>query len=73
MRMDVSVKTGKSESKVIRKDFGQYEVWVKSPPVKGMANKELISVLANYFRVKPYNLRIVSGFTSPVKIVELTK
>ena len=73
MRMDVHVKSGKKENKVIKKNFGEYEVWVKSPPVKGQANKELIQVLANYFSVKPYNLRIVKGLTSSIKVVELTK
>lgn len=73
MRMDVYVKVGKGESRVIKKDYAKYEVWVKSPPIKGQANKELIEVLANYFNVKPYNLRIVKGLSSPVKIVELTK
>lgn len=73
MRMDVHVKTGKSENKIIKIDFAKYEVWVKNPPVKGQANKELIRVLANYFNLKPYNLRIVKGFTSPDKIIELKK
>ena len=73
MRMNVSVKTGKSESKVIKKDFADYEVWVKARPVKGAANKELIEVLSDYFNLKPYNLRIVKGLTSSNKIVEMTK
>ncbi|KKQ25609.1 MAG: hypothetical protein US39_C0006G0047 [Microgenomates group bacterium GW2011_GWC1_37_12b] len=71
MRMDVSVKTRKEKTNVIKKGFGNYEVWVKAPPYKGMANKEVISVLANYFSVKPYNLRIVKGLTSSLKVVEL--
>lgn len=73
MRINVFVKSGKKESKVIKKDFGEYEVWVKAKPVKGAANKEIIDVLANYFSVKPYNLRIVKGLTSPLKIIELKK
>ena len=73
MRMDVSVKTRKEKTNVIKKGFGNYEVWVKAPPYKGMANKEVISVLANYFSVKPYNLRIVKGLTSSLKVVELSK
>jgi len=73
MRIDVHVKTGKNESKVIKKGFGEYVVWVKASPVKGAANKEFIETLADYFNVKTYNLRIVKGFTSPVKIIEITK
>jgi len=73
MKMNVTVKAGKNESKVIKKDFGEYEVWVKARPVKGAANKELLDTLANYFNVKPYNLRLVSGLTSPHKIIELSE
>ena len=73
MRINVLVKAGKKESRVIKKDFGEYEVWVKARPVKGAANKEIIEVLANYFSVKPYNLRIAKGLTSPLKVIELTK
>ena len=73
MRMDVRVKTGKKESKVIKKGFAEYEVWLKARPVKGAANNELISVLADYFNVQKYNIRIARGFTSPLKIIELKK
>ena len=73
MRMNVVVKTGKGESKVIKHDFAEYEVWVKARPVKGAANRELIETLANYFNVKNYNFRIVSGLTSSNKIIELSK
>lgn len=73
MRMDVLVKTGKNENKVIKRDFAKYEVWVKARPVKGAANKEVIKVLADYFSVKTFNLRIVKGLTSPLKIIELSK
>ena len=73
MRLTVKVKTGKGKNNVIKHDFGEYEVWVKSPPIKGAANRELIKVLANYFSVKSYNLRIVKGLTSQIKILELSK
>lgn len=73
MRITVYVKTRKNESKVIKKNFAEYEVWVKSAPIKGSANKELIKTLADYFNVKTYNLRIIKGVTSSVKIIELSK
>lgn len=72
MKIDIHVKTGKNEGRVIKKGFADYEVWVKSPPVKGLANKELIITLANYFNVKPRNLRIVKGYMSHLKVVELS-
>jgi len=73
MKINVKVKVGKNESKVVKKNSGEYEVWVKARPVKGSANKEFIKTLSKYFNLKPSNLRIVKGFTSPFKIIEVTK
>ena len=67
------MKTGKNETKVIKKDFAVYEVWVKSQPIKGAANREVLEVLANYFNTKEYNLRLVNGLTTPLKVIELSK
>jgi len=73
MKIKARVKTGKNESKVVKKDSGEYEVWVRARPVKGSANKEFIKTLSKYLNRKPSNLRIVKGFTSPIKIIEFTK
>ncbi len=73
MDINVRVKTGKKENRVIKNDFADYEVWVKSPPIRGLANKELIKVLAAHFNVKEYDLRIIKGLTSPFKILRLIK
>jgi uncharacterized protein len=73
MDLEIYIKTQKNEARVIKTKFGEYEVWVKSPPVKGRANKELLEVLALYFNAKPYNFRIKKGLTSPRKIVEFAK
>lgn len=73
MKINIKVKTNRNESRVIKKEFAEYEVWVKSPPVKGLANKELLNTLSSYFNVKPYNLRIVRGLTSSIKVVDLTE
>ena len=71
MRIDVLIKTGKKEVKVIKKDFSDYEVWVKSRPVKGAANKELIKLLSNYFGLSAGDLWIVRGVTSRRKVLEI--
>lgn len=71
MRIDVHVKASKNENKVIKKGFADYEVWVKAPPIDGRANKMVLAVLADYFNVKRYNLRIVKGLTLPYKIIEM--
>ncbi len=53
--------------------FGKnhYVVWVKEPPVKGLANQAIIRVLAEYFKSSPSRIKIVSGYTSRQKVVEI--
>ena len=70
MRIAVKVRPNKSQQKIsFNKELNIYEVDLKSNPVKGKANKELISLLKDYFGKK--NIIIVSGKTSRTKIVEI--
>jgi len=46
-------------------------VGLKSKPEKGEANKELITRLAEHFNVHSSHVRILSGFKSRNKIVEI--
>ena len=71
MRINVKVKTGKNKSQVIKNGFADYEVWVKAQPVRGAANKEVIDVLAKYFNVKKFELRIITGLMVSKKIIEI--
>lgn len=51
------------------KDF--IKVYVKSPPVEGKANKELIEVLAEHFNIKKNQIEIIRGKKSHKKIVKI--
>jgi len=60
-----------------RNDFVRVEgnrilVGLRSRPVKGKANLELIKKLAKYFRVSSSQVRIISGSKSRRKTVEIT-
>lgn len=46
-------------------------VFVKEPPAQGRANMAIIRALAEYFKVPPSRLRLVSGFSSREKLFEL--
>ncbi len=46
-------------------------VGLKSKPEKGEANKELIKKLAEHFNIHSSRVRILSGFKSRNKIVEI--
>ncbi len=50
-----------------------YVIHVKSPPVEGRANKELIEVLSDYFGVPKSSIRIVRGLSGRNKVVEIAE
>lgn len=47
-------------------------VGIKSKPIEGAANKEIIKKLARHFRISSANIAIKSGHKSKTKIVEIT-
>jgi hypothetical protein len=55
----------------VKVDDDNILVGLKSKPEKGEANKELIKKLAEHFNVHSSNVRILSGFKSRNKIVEI--
>lgn len=66
----VNVKTGRKESG-IRQNGDSYEANVKSQPVDGKANEEVIQILAKFFEVKKSKIRILTGFTSRKKLIQV--
>jgi len=66
-KLKVRVKPKASKNKVERMVDGTFKIWVKSPSIKGKANKELISFL-RYITGKTVN--IICGLTSKNKIIE---
>ncbi len=49
----------------------KYIVEVKEPPVQGRANRAIIRVLAQYFKVDEGSVKITSGFTSRRKTIHI--
>lgn len=47
------------------------KVYVAAPAVDSKANQAVIAAVAEYFQVKPRQLRLVSGAKSHHKIIEL--
>jgi uncharacterized protein (TIGR00251 family) len=50
---------------------GELKLKVKSPPLKGRANREVIEILSSYFRLSPSRVRIIRGEKSRLKLVSL--
>lgn len=71
MRIFVNAKPGAKEENIKKIDESHYSVSVKEPPVKGRANYAIIGLLAEYFNVNSSNVKIISGYSSKNKIIEI--
>jgi len=51
----------------------EFKIKLKSAPVEGKANKELIDLLSEYFKVAKSQINIVRGETAKNKILDIKK
>ena len=68
MKLHINLHPNSSQEKIEKKSENEYEVWIKEKPVDNKANIELARILKKYFKKE---VKIVSGFTSRKKIVEI--
>ncbi len=73
MKIFVKVKPKAREKKVIKISETNFKVWVQEPPEKERANLAVLKVLADYFGTSPSNIKIISGSTSKLKVIEIVK
>ncbi|WP_017295149.1 DUF167 family protein [Geminocystis herdmanii] len=71
MKITVKVKPNSSQSKITQNSEGIWIINLKSPPVDGKANEELISLLAKQFKVKKSQVIIKLGLSSKNKVIEI--
>ncbi|WP_071190631.1 DUF167 domain-containing protein [Trichormus sp. NMC-1] len=71
MQKKVKVKPNSKQQKILEQEDGSLIVNLKSPPVDGKANEELIKLLAANFDVPKSYIRIKSGLSSRQKLVEI--
>jgi len=62
-----------SKKECITKKDDLLIVKVREKAENNKANNRLIELLSNYFKVKPYQVNIIKGLKSRVKIVEIKK
>lgn len=70
-KVRVKVKPNSKQQDIQRSDDGVLMVRLKSPPVDGKANLELIALLADYFGVSKSQITIKSGANSPHKLIQI--
>lgn len=71
MKIFVKAKPNAKEEGIEKLDENYFVVKVKEPPRNGRANAAIIKTLADHFKLARSRVRIVSGFTSKEKIVEI--
>jgi len=71
MKKQVKVKPNSKQQKIQEEADGSLTVNLKSPPVDGKANEELIKLLAEKFNVSKSKITIKSGLSSRTKLVEI--
>lgn len=73
MQKIVKVKPNSQQQKIEELADGSLNVHLKSPPVDGKANEELIKLLAKKFDVPKSSITIKSGVTSRNKLITIDK
>lgn len=69
--LKIKVKPNSKQQNIQEEPDGSLTVHLKSPPVDGKANEELIKLLAKKFDVSKSEITIKSGLSSRNKLVEL--
>lgn len=73
MKKQVKVKPNSKRQSIEEQPDGSLKVHLKSPPVDGKANEELIALLAERFNVSKSKISIKSGLSSKTKLVEIDR
>jgi uncharacterized protein (TIGR00251 family) len=72
MKIQVKVKPN-SRTAEVTQEGDSFIVKVKEPPKEGKANEAVISLLAEHFGVPRSQVRILSGFKSKNKVIEVAQ
>ncbi|KKS74813.1 MAG: hypothetical protein UV48_C0027G0005 [Candidatus Azambacteria bacterium GW2011_GWA2_42_9] len=73
MKIFVKAKPNSKVESIKKLSETNFEICVKEPPVKGRANAAIIEALAKHFGVSLSKVRLISGFASRQKVIEIEK
>ncbi len=72
MKIQVRVKPN-SRTEEVSQEGNSFIVKVKEPPKEGKANQAVVKLLAKHFGVPQGQVRILSGFKSKNKVIEIVE
>jgi uncharacterized protein (TIGR00251 family) len=71
MVLQIKVKPNSRTSSLVQQPGGTWMARIKSPPVDGKANKELIALVADHFGCRKADVEIKSGASGRMKLVRI--
>jgi uncharacterized protein (TIGR00251 family) len=71
--LQINVKPNSRTSLLEQLEDGTWLAQIKSPPVDGKANEELIALVAKHFKLSKSDVRIKSGGSSRTKLVQISE
>ncbi len=72
VKINVKVITGAKRNEIVGWRAGVLIIKIKSKPIKGKANQELIKILASTCHLAKKYINIIKGATNPNKIINFT-
>jgi len=69
-QIKIKVITNAKKNEVMEGE-GIFRVYVNAPPVDGKANKALIEILAEHFKIRKSSVKIIRGEKSREKIIQI--
>jgi len=71
MYIKVKVHVGEKQNRLERKGPDAFEIWVKAPAERGLANAAVREILAHELSIDSKKLILIKGATTPSKIFEI--
>jgi uncharacterized protein (TIGR00251 family) len=69
--IQIKVKPNSRASRLEQQEDGTWLAQLKSPPVDGKANEELIALVAKHFKLRKADVSIKSGASSRTKLIQI--
>ena len=73
MYIQVHVVAGAKKERVVRMSAERYDMWVREPAERNLANGRLRTLVARELSVPEANVRLVGGHRSPRKVFSVDR
>lgn len=61
----------KASRNLVKEENGRLKLYLTKPATDGLANEQLIELLAEHLNIKKYQIKIIKGHKSRDKVVEV--